>query len=350
MLKRLSVALAALFVLLSPAYSAGVVPGFSLTTQYDLTGKVAPGCKLYVIQAGTTSTPQIAYQDSALTIPSPGGSVLTCDASARLPQFFLADGSIKFRLTTSGGTQIFVQDGLIVVGASSGGGGGSPVDPTTILTTGDIKTTYGTGIVTGFVRANGRTIGSATSGATERANTDCQGLFSYLWGVDPNLAVSTGRGVSAAADWSANKTIALPDFRSRALAGLADMGNTDNALFSGVTFTSGTSTTLGSLLGAARRTLTLAALPTGITSANPAAFSAGSTTGAIFLAPNGVIDATINTSGGTAARVANGSTASVSSITSTIAAGAAAVTSNNTGGSAFDSVSTYGLVTIYVKL
>ena len=225
MLKRLSIALLGLF-LLSPVYGAGTVPGFSLTPQFDLTGHVmSAGCQLFVIQAGTTSAPQTAYQDSGLTIPSPGGSTLSCDATGRLPQFFLADGSIKFRLVDHNGVQVFTQDGLLVVGASSGGGGGSPVDPTTILQTGWIQPIYGTGTVTGFVRLNGRTIGNASSGATERANSDTTALFAYLYNADVNLAVSGGRGVSAAADYAANKTIALPDWRGRALAALDDMGN-----------------------------------------------------------------------------------------------------------------------------
>src|SRR5947208_1688739 len=83
------------------------------------------------------------------------------------------------------------------------GGGGGTVDPTTIFQTGQIIPMYGTGVLTGFVRANGRTIGSATSGATERANADAQSLFQNLWGADANLAVSGGRGASAAADWAA---------------------------------------------------------------------------------------------------------------------------------------------------
>jgi microcystin-dependent protein len=226
MLKRLTVAVAALFVLASSAFGAGTVPGFNLTPQFDLTGRVAPGCKLYIIQAGTTSTPQTAYQDSGLTLPASGGSTLTCDAAGRLPQWFVADGSIKLRLTKSDGTQIFTQDNLLVVGASSGGGGGSPVDPTTVIATGDVKYRYGSGILTGFVRANGRTIGSATSGATERANSDAQTLFEYLWTTDPNLSVSTGRGASANADWIANKQLTLPDFRGRIAISADDMGNT----------------------------------------------------------------------------------------------------------------------------
>lgn len=242
MIKRLGVALAAFFAFVSIAQGAGTVPGFSLTPQFDLTGHLAIGCRLYIIQAGTVSTPQNAYSDSGLTLLLP--NPLTCDASGRLPQWFVSDGNIKLRLTTSTGTQIFVGDQLLVIGASSGGGGGSPVDPTTILATGDMKIVYGTGILDGFVRANGRTIGSPTSGATERANSDVQALFEYLWGADANLTVSGGRGVSAAADWAANKTITLPDLRGRTIAGLDDMGNSAAGNLTSTYFGS-TPTTLG---------------------------------------------------------------------------------------------------------
>lgn len=80
---------------------------------------------------------------------------------------------------------------------------------------------------TGWVRVNGRTIGNASSGATERANADTSSLFSFLWTnySDSVCAVSGGRGASASADYAANKTIALPDVRGRAFFGLDDMGN-----------------------------------------------------------------------------------------------------------------------------
>jgi len=194
-----------------------------MTQQLDQFGAPLAGGLLYFIEAGTTSTPQNAFQDSALTIP--WANPITLDARARVPQLFFADGLIKIRLTDKNGVEQLVADNIQVIGASSGGGGGGTVDPTTILTTGDIKATYGTGVITGFVRANGRTIGSATSGATERANLDCQALFEYLWNTDGSLAVSGGRGASAAADWTANKTIALPDFRGRVLASFDDMGS-----------------------------------------------------------------------------------------------------------------------------
>lgn len=255
MLKRLTVAVAALFVLSSSAFGAGTVPGFSLAQQQDSNGTPLVGCLLYTIQAGTVSTPQSGYQDSALTLPL--SNPIICDAYGRLPQIFLADGSIKLRLTKSNGVQVFSQDGILVVGASSGGGGGSPVDATTILATGDLKQRHGTGVLSGFVRANGRTLGSATSGATERANADTQILFEYLWNADGNLTVSTGRGASSAADWAANKTIALPDFRGRAIAGLDDMGNSASGRITTANFGQ-TVTVLGAAGGAQTHAQTVA--------------------------------------------------------------------------------------------
>jgi hypothetical protein len=257
MLKRLVLTLALLLPM--PAMASGTIP-LSLSQQFDNSTHLplAAG-KLFTIQAGTTSTPQNAYQDSALTLPYP--NPLTLDAGGRIPQLFFADGSIKIRLENSLGVQQVVQDNILVIGPSSGGGGGGTVDPTTILATGDVKVSYTTSTIPGWVRMNGRTIGSATSGATERANSDTQALFQFLWASDANLAVSGGRGASAAADWSANKTIALPDARNRAIAGLGDMGNSDAGLFSGVTFSSGTGTTLGATLGAAKNMMALANLP-----------------------------------------------------------------------------------------
>jgi hypothetical protein len=184
MIKRFLLALA-FAGLISPALASGTIP-YSLSQQLDQFGKPLTGCRLYVIKAGTTSTPQNAYQDAALTLPT--ANPLVCDSAGRLPQFFLADGTIKVRLSDKNGVNQVTADGIQVIGPSGGGGGGGgSVDPTTILQTGDVKIRYGTGIHSGFVRQNGRTIGSATSGATERANADVQALFEYLWNTDANL-------------------------------------------------------------------------------------------------------------------------------------------------------------------
>jgi hypothetical protein len=87
MLKRLGLAFAGLFAFVQLASGAGTIPGFSLAQQQDSDGTPLIGCKLSVIQAGTTSTPQTAYQDSGLTIPL--SNPVICDAFGRLPQIFL---------------------------------------------------------------------------------------------------------------------------------------------------------------------------------------------------------------------------------------------------------------------
>lgn len=86
--------------------------------------------------------------------------------------------------------------------------------------TGDVKLTLKTVADTGWVLFNDGTIGNAASGATTRANADTVALFTLLWNntADAQCAVSGGRGASAAADYAANKTIALPKALGRALA------------------------------------------------------------------------------------------------------------------------------------
>lgn len=236
---------------------AGTLPSFSLSQQVDINGVPLVGGKLFFYQAGTTSTPQNAYSDSGLTnaLPNP----ITLDSAGRIPQFFLADGQIKIKLTDSAGVVQLSADNLLVIGASSGGGGGVSVDASTVLSTGDIKQTYGTGTLTGFVRGNGRTIGSASSGASERANADTEDLFVYLWGIDSNLSVSGGRGASGAADFAANKALTLPDFRGRLLASLDDMGNSAAGRLSASYF-GAVATTLGNAGGSESHTLTTAQL------------------------------------------------------------------------------------------
>jgi microcystin-dependent protein len=237
---------------------SGTIP-LSMTQQMDQYGDPLSGGKLYFFVAATVSTPQNAFQDSALSLPWP--NPITLDATGRVPQLFLADGLIKIRLTDVHGVTQLVADNLQVIGPSSGGGGGgATVDPTTIYQTGDLKPRYGTGAHTGWVRLNGNTIGSASSGASERANADTQALFQYLWGVDANLVVSGGRGASALADWTGNKQIALPDWRGYGIAGLDDMGAVAAGRLTASYF--GTAATvLGAVGGLESNTLTAAAMP-----------------------------------------------------------------------------------------
>ena len=116
---------------------------------------------------------------------------------------------------------------------------------------------------TGWVRVNGATIGSATSGALERANSDCEDLFILLWTYYSNTvcAVSSGRGASAAADWAANKTITMPDMRGRAPFGLNGMGAASTLRLGSILTSSNTN---GSSGGTETHTLTSGELPANI--------------------------------------------------------------------------------------
>jgi hypothetical protein len=243
---------------------AGTIP-LSMTQQFDVYGKPLAGGQLYIIAAGTVSTPQDAFQDTGLTVKQP--YPMTLDAAGRVPQFFLADGTVKIRLQDKSGVVQLAADSVLVIGPSAGGGGGATVDPTQLIQTGNMIMRYGVGVIAGYVRLNGLTIGSATSGATERANADCQNLFQYLYGADPNLAVSGGRGASAAADWAANKTIAIPDWRSYAFACLDDMGNTPAGRLS-TTYWGSSPVVLGAVGGLESNAISIAQMPSHYHAAN----------------------------------------------------------------------------------
>jgi microcystin-dependent protein len=201
---------------------SGTIP-LSMTQQFDVYGKPLAGGQLYLIQAGTVSTPQDGFQDTALSIKMP--YPITLDAAGRIPQFFLADGSIKVRLQDKTGVVQLASDNILVIGPSAGGGGGGgTVDQTALMQTGNMILRYGTGVLGGYVRMNGNTIGNSVSGAQELHDPSAQALWIYLYGVDPNLVVSGGRTGNAAADFAAGKQLTLPDWRGCAPRGMDDMG------------------------------------------------------------------------------------------------------------------------------
>lgn len=116
-----------------------------------------------------------------------------------------------------------------------------------VIQAGFIIDYVGSSSPSGWLICDGSTIGNATSGATGRANADTAILFGLLWNnwADAQAAVSGGRGVSAAADFAANKTIAIPDLRGTVSAGIG----------------SGSFSTIGDKFGEATHTLTEAELP-----------------------------------------------------------------------------------------
>ena len=104
---------------------------------------------------------------------------------------------------------------------------------TSSFSTGDVKPTYKITADAGWVMMNDGTIGSATSGASTRANSDTEDLFTLLWNncADAQCPVSGGRGGSASVDFSANKTINLPRVVGRATgaSGTAELTQTFTA-------------------------------------------------------------------------------------------------------------------------
>lgn len=243
---------------------AGTLFGLPLSQPVDLDGKPQVGCKLYVYAAGSFTTPVTAYKDFGLTAGQEHPFPIPSDAWGRLPIFWLADGSYAFRLVDADGIPLASALTVQALGPSAGGGGGgTPVDENALIKTGDVWWQEVQGTRAGFVRDNGRTIGSATSGATERANADCAALYTFIWTNfnDTTCPVTGGRGASAAADFSANKPIQLPDKRGMVLGGLADMGNSDSGRLNGIPVVSGSITTAGSVIGENLHYLSLSELP-----------------------------------------------------------------------------------------
>jgi hypothetical protein len=160
---------------------------------------------------GTPANNQIAVWTDPTHIQ--GNAALTFDGtSLRAPTVTPGSDSSNQVATTA-----FVQSALGAAGFS----------------TGDAKLTLKTVADAGWVLMNDGTIGDASSGASSRANADCQALFTLLWNniTDPYATVSSGRGANAAADWAAHKKITLTRQLGRTLAiGGAGAGLTSRPL------------------------------------------------------------------------------------------------------------------------
>ena len=232
----------------------------SLIPWLDPNGAPYSGAKAYFFDAGTT-TPRTVYIDSDLG-ESQDHPVLA-NASGQFPAVFLPSGDYRLRITDADDVTIWDVDGISTpIFTDSGGGGGGDTPVELLARTGDYKFRHGTGSHSGWVRAAGRTIGNATSGASERANADCEDLFLFLWDQDSTLSVSGGRGANAASDFAASKALTLPDIRLRGLIGMASMGNSVSNLIAAADFDgSEDGDDLGATVGAGTVTLTTAQIP-----------------------------------------------------------------------------------------
>jgi hypothetical protein len=213
------------------------------------------GAIVSVFDAGT-NTPRTAYRDGLATTPWAVADLKT-DASGRIPSIWVVGGNIKVRVVAIDGRVILDIDQLPgepgAVGSSGGSGAATELFPGAL--TGSVVD----GIIPGWVRANGLTIGNAGSGATERPHADTEPLFVALW---PNtlFAVSGGRGATPAADFAAGKQLSLPNLNGATLVAVDGMGSLATGKLTGVTFATGNSSTIGSSGGAASVALTVAQL------------------------------------------------------------------------------------------
>lgn len=195
-----------------------IVPGSNLTADRIftlLTGDVARTLDLSltsfapsVFGASLIDDANAAAARTTLDVPSNAEAILDTliDAAGDLIVGMAADTVARLAIGTAGQ--------VLQVNA----GATAPAWSMPGFTTGDVKLTLKIVADSGWVLCNDGTIGNAASGGTTRANADTVDLFTLLWNnvADAQAAVSGGRGASAAADYAANKTIALTKMLGRA--------------------------------------------------------------------------------------------------------------------------------------
>jgi len=136
------------------------------------------------------------------------------------------------------------------------------------LPTGVVVPYAGTSAPSGWLFLSGGTIGNGSSGGTVRANADTEDLFTLLWNsfantqlpIQDSAGSASTRGVSAAADFAANKRLPLLDGRGRVIAGYDSMGGSSANRLTGLT--GGVDgDIMGATGGAETHTLTVAQTP-----------------------------------------------------------------------------------------
>ena len=241
----------------------------SLIPRYDESGKPLVGAKAYFFDHGTT-TPMLVYTTAAFS--EPHDHPVPANSRGAWPAVFIEEGkTFRLRTTTADGVTLDDVDGISVPTLEPPEFPSSDTPPEQLFQTGHLMSRWSATAPNGWVRCNGRTIGAAASGATERANADCEDLFIFLWNNDVNLVVSGGRGGTANGDWSGGKQIALPSFRGRAQVGPDSFGNSAAGVLTDAVF-GADSDLLGAVGGAAEHTLTTGQVPshthTGTTSSD----------------------------------------------------------------------------------
>jgi hypothetical protein len=183
-------------------------------------------------------------------------------------------GTAAFANTGSGAGQVVLLDSAGLIPSVNGG-----------VPTAAIMDFGGSTLPAGWIWAAG-TIGNAASGATNRANADTLNLYTVIWNTYANAQapVSGGRGVSAAADFAANKTITVMDYRGRFRAGRDTMG----AFGAANRITGLTAAPNGNTMGAIGG-LQVDSTPVTVTSVTGGIVGSGSTVGSVTGPNDGII-------------------------------------------------------------
>lgn len=150
---------------------------------------------------------------SGQTIDSAKFNATINDLAAALSQCVVRDGQSTILLLN---LLDLVVTGSAALPAGATIGGLVPIFSR--YTTGEVISTISPTAPLGTLLLDGKTIGSAASGATGRANSDTWPLYEVLWTNSSNTllpiqdpaGVATSRGVSASADFAANKRLPLP--------------------------------------------------------------------------------------------------------------------------------------------
>lgn len=240
----------------SVSQSEWVVSGF-VSTYIDAASFSVPGDQTMVLQINrrlrTTNTSGLIYSTITNSVFSAGVTTVTVandsgvlDAGLSLIEYALL-APVNSSIPAISVSRFTMATDRVLLRTSPGVG---PVEEKTkaelLAWMGGIQAFVPTGAVwqfalasapTGWIKANGQTIGSAASGATGRANADTEALFTALWNDTTNTSLviqtsagaPTTRGASAAADFAANKRMPLPDLRAEFVRGLDDGRGVDSA-------------------------------------------------------------------------------------------------------------------------
>jgi microcystin-dependent protein len=245
-------------------------------------GSLAAGTPEYVLPADSEDIQDLANFDTGWY-----GAVIGNNSPAiqdmnglfhlafRQIAYTLQQGIAEWNSTTEYYTNSMVMhtDGVIYQSLADNNTGNAVTDYTkwkvySTTPTGTGMDYMGTTAPSGYVLSSGRTIGSASSGGTERANSDTFFLYELLWNsysnaelaIQDSAGVATTRGASALADFQANKRLPLLDKRGRVSVGKDDMGGSAaSRITSAVSGFNGS--TLGAAGGSQSHTLVSAEMP-----------------------------------------------------------------------------------------